>query len=59
MIPLDREAMRDLLELKNIALLYELWSFFRLVNETSAVLESPTPFSPPRPLVAWRPYPAM
>ena len=55
MIPRDREVMRDLLELKNIALLYELRSFFRLVDEISAVLESPPPFSPPRPLVAWRP----
>ena len=32
---------RDLLELKNIALLYELWTFFRLVHEISAVLGSP------------------
>ena len=32
--------MRDLLELKNIALLYELW-FFRLVHEISAVLGRP------------------
>ena len=41
MIPLDRDRMRDLLELKNIALLYELWTFFRLVHEISAVLGSP------------------
>ena len=40
-IPLDRDGMRDLLELKNIALLYELWTFFRLVHEISAVLGSP------------------
>ena len=40
MIPLDKEAMRDLLELKNIALLYELWTFFRIVHELS-VLEGP------------------
>ena len=32
--------MRDLLELKNIALLYELWTIFRLVHEISAVLGS-------------------
>ena len=31
-IPLDRNEMRDLLELKNIALLYELWTFFRLAD---------------------------
>ncbi|WP_419939456.1 DUF2357 domain-containing protein [Candidatus Palauibacter sp.] len=31
-IPLDEHEMRDLLELKNIALLYELWTFFRLAE---------------------------
>ena len=41
MIPLDKEAMRDLLELKNIATLYELWTFFRMVDEITAVLQSP------------------
>ena len=41
MIPLDKKGMRDLLELKNIALLYELWTFFRLVHEISAVLGRP------------------
>ena len=41
MIPLDKDGMRDLLELKNIALLYELWTFFRLVHEISALLGSP------------------
>ncbi|MDE2980818.1 MAG: DUF2357 domain-containing protein [Gemmatimonadota bacterium] len=40
-IPLDNDGMRDLLELKNIALLYELWTFFRLVDEISAVLGRP------------------
>lgn len=40
MIPLDKDGMRDLLELKNIALLYELWTFFRLAREISAVLDS-------------------
>ena len=33
--------MRDLLELKDIALRYELWTFFRLADEITAVLESP------------------
>ena len=33
--------MRDLLELKNIALLYEPWTFFRLVHAISAVLGRP------------------
>ena len=41
MIPLEKDAMRDLLELKDIALLYELWTFFRLADEITAVLESP------------------
>ena len=41
MIPLDKDGMRDLLELKNIALLYELWTFFGLVHEISAVLGRP------------------
>ena len=40
-IPLDKDGMRVLLELKNIALLYELWTFFRLVHDISAVLGSP------------------
>ena len=40
MIPLDKGAMRDLLELKNIALLYEVWTFFRIFHEL-AVLEGP------------------
>lgn len=40
-IPLDKDGMRDLLELKNIALLYELWTFFRLVDEISALLGRP------------------
>ena len=45
MIPLDKDAMQDLLELKNIALLYELWTFFRLVAEIEA-LEGPHVQSP-------------
>ncbi len=41
MIPLEKDAMRDLLELKDIALLNELWTFFRLADEITVVLESP------------------
>ena len=41
MIPLEKDAIRDLLELKDIALLYELWTFFRMVDDITAVLESP------------------
>ncbi len=46
-IPLDKDGMRDLLELKDIALLYELWTFFRLVHEISAVLGRPPVRSEP------------
>ena len=49
MIPLDKEAMRDLLELKDIVTLYELWTFFRIVHEL-AVLEGP-------PVRSWILYP--
>lgn len=31
-IPLERREMRDLLELKDIATLYEIWTFFRLAD---------------------------
>ena len=40
-IPVDQEAMQDLLELKNIALLYELWTFFRLVEEITKLSGPP------------------
>lgn len=40
-IPLDRDEMRDLLELKDIALLYELWTFFRLADLISDLLAQP------------------
>jgi len=41
-IPLDRNDMRDLLELKNIALLYELWTFFRLADIIQDLIGPPT-----------------
>lgn len=40
-IPLDRNEMRDLLELKDIAYLYELWTFFRLAELISGILGPP------------------
>ena len=40
-IPLDKGEMRDLLELKNIALLYELWTFFRLAEIICELLGPP------------------
>ena len=49
MIPLDKGAIRDLLELKDIVTLYELWTFFRIVHEL-AVLEGP-------PVRSWILYP--
>lgn len=41
-IPLDRREMRDLLELKNIALLYELWSFFRFADIIQDLIGPPS-----------------
>ena len=40
-IPLDKREMRDLLELKNIALLYEMWTFFRLAEIICDLLGPP------------------
>ena len=40
-IPLNKREMRDLLELKNVALLYELWTFFRLAEIICDLLGPP------------------
>ncbi|WP_419940330.1 DUF2357 domain-containing protein [Candidatus Palauibacter sp.] len=40
-IPLDSRQMRDLLELKDIAVLYELWTFFRLAEIICELLGPP------------------
>ncbi len=40
-IPLDQAEMRDLLEIKDIALLYELWTFFRLAEIICELLGPP------------------
>lgn len=40
-IPVDQEALQDMLELKNTALLYELWTFFRLVEEITKLKGAP------------------
>ena len=40
-IPLDDREMRALLELKDIATLYELWTFFRLADLVRALLGPP------------------
>lgn len=41
-LPLSEEESRDLLEIKDIALLYELWTFFRLSSVLEGMLGSPT-----------------
>ncbi|MYE35348.1 MAG: DUF2357 domain-containing protein [Gemmatimonadales bacterium] len=40
-IPIDKREMRDLIELKNISLLYELWTFFRLAEIICELLGPP------------------
>lgn len=40
-IPLDPEVVRDLLEVKDIAHLYEIWSYFTLVAQVSALCGKP------------------
>jgi hypothetical protein len=40
-IPLAPEKVRDLLEVKDIAELYELWCFFSLVREISSLIGKP------------------
>ena len=40
-IPLDGEQLRNLLELKNIAHLYELWTYYRLVELISGLIGPP------------------
>ena len=40
-IPLDGRSLRDLLELKDIATLYELWTFFGLADLLRALLGPP------------------
>jgi uncharacterized protein len=40
-IPIDDTALRDLLEAKNIARLYELWCYFRVVRLVRTVLGAP------------------
>ena len=40
-IPLDRDEVRDMLELKDIALLYELWTFHRLARSIERLVGQP------------------
>ena len=46
-LPLDRSQIDDLLELKDIALLYELWTFFTVADELSRRLGPPREATPP------------
>lgn len=41
-VALPPHVVRDLLELKDVALLYELWSYFMLVRELKPLLGEPT-----------------
>lgn len=46
-LPLDRAGLEDLLEIKDIALLYELWCYFRVVDAvTEALGRKPTRVEP-------------
>lgn len=47
-IPLNAAQIRDLLESKDIALLYEIWCYFSLVRAVSAVLGPPLEAHAPR-----------
>ena len=40
-VPLDPSLVRDLLEVKDIALLYEIWTYFIVANELTTLLGSP------------------
>jgi hypothetical protein len=46
-VHLTAEEMKDFLEAKDIAKLYELWSYFTLVKNLSKILRRPTEFGPP------------
>ena len=48
-IPLDRREMRGLLELKDIATLYELWTFFRLADLLRTLIGPPVRSVRPAP----------
>jgi hypothetical protein len=41
-LPIDRQLARDLLESKDIARLYELWTYFTVVDAVRAVLGEPS-----------------
>ncbi|MCK6533076.1 MAG: restriction endonuclease-like protein [Polyangiaceae bacterium] len=47
-IPLDDDAVEDLLGLKDVATLYELWCFFAVVDAARACLGRPVEASTPR-----------
>jgi len=48
-IPLDKEEIFDLLEVKDIALLYEIWSFFALTDQLTQLLGTPMSAGKPQP----------
>jgi predicted component of viral defense system (DUF524 family) len=47
-LPFDADAIEDLLSLKNIAALYELWCYFSIVQEVQRLLGPPSEGAAPR-----------
>lgn len=47
-VPLDASSMRHMLEVKDIADLYEIWTFFRVVDQLSGRLGEPSEVEPLR-----------
>ena len=47
-VPLEPQVVRDLLEAKDIAQLYELWTFFTVVQELTNLLGAPIRAASPR-----------
>lgn len=48
-VPLDRELVRRLLEVRNVAELYELWCFFTVVSGVEELLGPPSSADVPKP----------
>ena len=51
-IPLEKDELFQLLEVKDIALLYEIWTFFALTKQLTQLLGSPVSAGRPRPTPA-------
>ena len=46
-VPIEMATMKDLIEAKDIAKLYEIWAYFALVKELNAILGPPSDVSRP------------